>query len=76
MSLPSISAREALRAFEKAGYRRVRQSGSHVVMQKTVGHSTNTLVVPNHPELAKGTLRAVIRKSGMTVEEFVALLHS
>lgn len=76
MSLPSISAREAIRAFEKSGFHRVRQSGSRVVLQRRSGHSTVTLVVPNHEELAKGTLRAVIRKAGMTVEEFVSLLRS
>jgi predicted RNA binding protein YcfA (HicA-like mRNA interferase family) len=32
------------------------------------------LTVPNHCELAKGTLRALIRQAGLTKEEFVALL--
>ncbi|MBI5241547.1 MAG: type II toxin-antitoxin system HicA family toxin [Elusimicrobia bacterium] len=76
MSLPSISGKEAIRSLGKAGFVRIRQSGSHVVLQKRLGHTTVTLVIPNHPELAKGTLRAIIRKAGMSVEEFVALLRS
>ena len=76
MSLPVVSAREAVRAFSRAGFVWVRQAGSHIVLQKKVGHSTVTLVIPNHHELAKGTLRATIRKSGMTVDDFVILLRS
>ncbi|MBI5243122.1 MAG: type II toxin-antitoxin system HicA family toxin [Elusimicrobia bacterium] len=76
MPLPSISAKEAIRVFCKTGFTRVRQSGSHVVLQKRLGHTTVTLVIPNHPELAKGTLRAVIRKAGMSIDEFVRLLRS
>lgn len=76
MPLPSISAKDAFRAFGKAGFSRVRQSGSHVVLQKKLPGTTVTLVIPSHSELAKGTLRALIRKAGMSVDEFVALLRS
>lgn len=75
MPLPAVSARETIRAFEKAGFLRIRQKGSHVVMQKKTGFSTMTLVIPNHAELARGTLRAIIRKAGISVEDFVALLR-
>ncbi|MEK7747419.1 MAG: type II toxin-antitoxin system HicA family toxin, partial [Elusimicrobiota bacterium] len=73
---PAISAKEAVRAFRKADFEWIRQSGSHIVMQKTIGRSTLTLVIPNHPELAKGTLRSILRKAGMSVDEFVLLLRS
>ncbi len=76
MSLPAISARQAIRAFNKAGFAWVRQAGSHILMQKHVKNSTVTLVIPNHHELAKGTLRAIIRKAGMSVEDFVSLTRS
>ena len=76
MPLPAVSAKEAIRAFGKAGFAWIRQSGSHVIMQKKAGHSTVTLVIANHPELAKGALRAIIRKAGMSVEDFISLLRS
>jgi predicted RNA binding protein YcfA (HicA-like mRNA interferase family) len=70
--LPRVSGAEAVRAFERAGWRRDRQKGSHVILIKA-GESAS-LSVPQHKELAPGTLRALIRNAGMTVEEFVALL--
>ena len=70
--LPVISGAEAVRAFERAGWRQGRQRGSHVILIR-VG-SLVSLSVPLHRELGLGTLRALIRTSGMTVEKFVTLL--
>lgn len=70
--LPVISGAKAVRAFEAVGWRKDRQRGSHVVMLKS-GRNVS-LSIPQHRELAPGTLRALIRLAGMTVEEFVALL--
>jgi predicted RNA binding protein YcfA (HicA-like mRNA interferase family) len=67
--LPVVSGREAIRALAE-----VRQTGSHIVLQKKFPGGTNTLVVPDHPELATGTLRAIIRKSGLTIDQFRELL--
>jgi predicted RNA binding protein YcfA (HicA-like mRNA interferase family) len=72
--LPSLSGKEAIRALGKTGFRQIRQAGSHIVLQKAIPGSTITVIVPNHPELAKGTLRSIIRKSKLSVDEFVALL--
>jgi len=36
-------------------------------------HPHRRLVVPDHKEIAKGTLRAIIKQAGLTVEEFNAL---
>jgi len=69
--LPAISGAEAVRAFKRAGWREDRR-GSHVILIKTGHHAT--LSIPQHLELAPGTLRALIRASGLSVEEFVALL--
>ena len=66
--LPAISGAEAVRRFERAGWRVDRQKGSHVVLLKQ-GHIAS-LSVPQHKELAPGTLRSLIRAAGMTVEEF------
>jgi predicted RNA binding protein YcfA (HicA-like mRNA interferase family) len=71
--LPSISAREVVRAFEQVGYERDRQRGSHIVLRhRDPPH--RRLVVPDHRPVAKGTLRALIRESGLTVDQFLALL--
>jgi predicted RNA binding protein YcfA (HicA-like mRNA interferase family) len=70
--LGNISGKEAVRAFQKAGWQTLGQVGSHLVMVKP-GVRAN-LSVPQHKELSVGTLRALIRHSGLTVDEFLALL--
>jgi len=70
-ALPNLSGKAVVKAFERDGWTKVRQRGSHVVMVKE--GSMATLSVPDHKEVAKGTLRSLIRASGLTVDEFVAL---
>ena len=70
-SLPTLSGRETLKAFSKDGWQMVRQRGSHMILVKE-GHMA-TLSFPDHKEVAKGTLRSLIRSSGLTAEEFTAL---
>jgi len=71
-SLPSVSGERAVRVFQKAGWVKDRQHGSHVILIKPGHHAT--LSVPQHRELAPGTLRALIREAGMSVDRFVGLL--
>jgi predicted RNA binding protein YcfA (HicA-like mRNA interferase family) len=71
-SFANISGKQAVKAFKKAGWYKVGQVGSHLVMSKP-GIRVN-LSIPQHKELAQGTLRALIRNSGMTVDEFLELL--
>lgn len=70
-SLPNLSGRDVVKAFGRDGWEKVRQRGSHVVMVKE--GSMATLSVPEHKEVAKGTLRSLIRASGLTVDEFIKL---
>lgn len=70
--LPVLSGGEVIRAFERAGWRFDRQRGSHVILVKP--GQIASLSVPQHREVAPGTLRALVRASGMTVDEFVALV--
>lgn len=70
--LPVVSGAQAVKAFERAGWRVDRQRGSHVVMLKP-GHIAS-LSIPQHRELAPGTLRALIRAAGMDTDAFAALL--
>jgi predicted RNA binding protein YcfA (HicA-like mRNA interferase family) len=71
--LPVASGEAAIRAFERAGWKRARQKGSHVSLVKP-GVNVN-LSVPLHGELDRGTLRKLIRLSGLSLEQFVALLE-
>lgn len=70
--LPVLSGSEIVKAFQRAGWVVDRQRGSHVVMLKP--DHIASLSVPQHKELAPGTLRSLIRSAGMSVEGFVALL--
>ena len=69
--LPVLSGADAVKVFEKAGWTVDRQRGSHVILVKD-GHIA-TLSVPDHKELAKGTLRSLIRAAGITAEDFELL---
>jgi predicted RNA binding protein YcfA (HicA-like mRNA interferase family) len=71
-SHPVVSGEQAVRAFQRAGWLRDRQRGSHVILIKQ-GHSAS-LSVPQHRELAPGTLRSLLRAAGMTVAEFAGFL--
>ena len=69
--LPTCSGQDAVRAFNKLGYEVDHQTGSHIILRHP---SQRRLTVPNHRELAKGTLRALIREAGITKGHFNELL--
>ena len=71
--LPAVSGIEVVKALAKIGYDVDHQTGSHMILrQREAPH--RRLTVPRHSELAKGTLRAIVRQAGLTVEEFLGLL--
>jgi predicted RNA binding protein YcfA (HicA-like mRNA interferase family) len=72
-SLPRISGREVVKALSKVGYEFDRQRGSHMMLRQTIS-PFRRVVVPDHKEIAKGTLRGIIRQTGLAVEEFQKLL--
>lgn len=67
--LPVLSGREVVKVFESFGWEVARQSGSHIIMTKE--GELVTLSVPDHKEVAKGTLRSLIRAANLTVDQFV-----
>jgi predicted RNA binding protein YcfA (HicA-like mRNA interferase family) len=71
-NLPRISGRECVKALGKVGFYFKRQEGSHIVLRRDDPFAQ--LVVPDHKELDRGTLRAIIRQSGLSVDEFIRLL--
>ncbi len=68
--LPVLSGRELVRVFESLGRQVARQRGSHIILVKA--DHTATLSVPAPRQIAKDTLRSLIRAAGLTVEAFVA----
>ena len=66
-NLPVLSGRQIVKVFEFFGWEIVRQRGSHIILAKE-NHNA-TLSGPDHKEVAKGTLRSLIRSAGITVEE-------
>jgi predicted RNA binding protein YcfA (HicA-like mRNA interferase family) len=69
--LPVCSGVDAVKAFAAVGYTVDHQTGSHIILRHPSGRR---LSIPNHRELAKGTLRALIREAGLTKEQFAELL--
>ena len=65
--LPRVSGQEAIRVFERLGFRIARQRGSHVVLRR----GDRGCVIPLHKELAIGTLRSALRQAGVAPDDFV-----
>lgn len=71
--LPSISGKELIKVLGRLDYEVDHQTGSHIILrQKETPY--RRLTVPNHKEIAKGTLLAIIKQAGLTREEFFKLL--
>jgi predicted RNA binding protein YcfA (HicA-like mRNA interferase family) len=70
--LPQISGKVCVKALQKLGFEIDRQRGSHIVLIRDEPY--NRIVVPNHKTLKKGMLNDIIKKAGLTVDEFIDLL--
>ena len=70
--LPRISGRECVSALLEAGFYRKRQTGSHIVLRRDDPFCQ--VVVPDHQELDRGTLHAILRVAGLSLDEFINLL--
>ena len=70
--LPRVSGADVVKALEKAGFHFIRQHGSHIILRRLDPFAQTT--VPNHRELDRGALRAIIRQAGLSVDEFNRLL--
>ena len=71
--LPIISGRECIKVLGKVGFYIKRQESSHIILRRDEPFAQ--VVVPNHRELHKGTLRSIIRDAGMSVGELIDLLR-
>ena len=70
--LPRVSGRECLKALAEAGFYLKRQEGSHMILRRD--DPFGQVVVPDHKELDRGTLRAILRQAGVSVDDFVKWL--
>lgn len=65
-----LSGREVCRILQQHGFVEVRRRGSHIVMQRRTDAGSVTVPIPDHRELAIGTLLSIIRQSGVSRVEF------
>ncbi len=72
--LPPISGHKITKALGKAGFQVVGQKGSHVRLKKKTSDKIFIVIVPLHSEVKKGTLKSILRQSGLSTEEFMKLL--
>jgi len=72
--LPVVSGNKVVKALQKKGFLVVHQRGSHVKLKKTEGDKVYIAIVPMHRELAKGTLKSILRQANITAEELYELL--
>ena len=70
--VPRVAGRQCAQALAKAGFLFKRQAGSHMILRRDTPFAQ--VVVPDHAELDRGTLRAIIRQASLSVDEFTRLL--
>lgn len=73
MKLPTVSGLKIIKVLTKIGFEVVGKKGSHVRLKKK-NDRTLIVIVPDHPELAKGTLKSILRQAGLSTEELLELL--
>jgi predicted RNA binding protein YcfA (HicA-like mRNA interferase family) len=71
--LLTVSGKQLCRILQGIGYIIDHQTGSHIILRNE-NPPHRRLTIPNHKEIAKGTLRAIIRQAGLTLEEFKELI--
>jgi predicted RNA binding protein YcfA (HicA-like mRNA interferase family) len=67
-----LSAHQVCQILQENGFAKSRQSGSHIVMRKQTAEGGRTVIVPNHSEIRRGTLKSIIEQSGLSRSVFMA----
>ena len=68
---PILKPSEIISTLMKFGYVVVSQKGSHIKMRKD-GDKTRTVIISNHYEVAKGTLKSILEQACLTLDEFLS----
>lgn len=71
--LPKISGQNCVKALKKSGFYFKRQHGSHIILRRD--NPFSQVVVPDHKEIDRGTLRAIIRQANLSIDDFLNLLE-
>ena len=69
-----MSGTEVVKALSKIGYEHARTKGSHAILNKQTEKGKITIPVPLHKELAKGTLKSIMRQAELSLEDLLKLL--
>ncbi len=69
---PLLSGRKIVRVFLKIGYRQVSQRGSHIKIRNDADDIT--LIIPDHKEVDRWTLKGILKDAGLSVDDFMSLL--
>ncbi|MBU1323343.1 type II toxin-antitoxin system HicA family toxin [Patescibacteria group bacterium] len=73
--LPSVSSTQTIKALKKIGFVVISQKGSHIKLRRILPTRKDTLTIPNHREIRKGTLKnGILKPINLSVEEFIRLL--
>ena len=72
--LPILSGKAVVKALSKIGFEHVRTRGSHAILNKQTEYGKITIPVPLHKELAKGTLKSIMRQADLNLEDFLKLI--
>lgn len=69
--LKRVSGNKVISVLVKMGFMEVRQRGSHIILKKETPEGTIGCVIPNHKELAIGTLRGILRQANISPDDFM-----
>jgi len=72
--LPIISGKELVKLLSKLGYKLDHQTGSHLILRQVI-EPHRRLTIPNHKEISRGTLSAILKQAGLTRDEFFELYN-
>jgi predicted RNA binding protein YcfA (HicA-like mRNA interferase family) len=73
LKAPVVSGKEIIKFLSKQGFEIVGRKGSHIRLKKISTPRNLIVVVPDHAELAQGTLRSILRQAGISFDDFVVL---
>ena len=69
-NLKNLSGKEVIKVLESFGFKQIRQKESHIILKKQTSSGSIGCVIPNHKELAYGTLRGILKQANITIEDF------
>lgn len=72
--LPILSGKEMVKILSKIGFVHIRTRGSHAIFNKQTPRGKVTIPVPLHKELAKGTLKSIMRQAELTLDDLLRLV--